>query len=84
MALRNHLIHIDDLIALQESRLRGLHEEFERDTRILKDEYDREKSDIERSHDMETQELNEMIATVIEEEELKQKAIRDAHLAEKE
>ena len=84
MALRNHLIHIDDLIALQESRLRGLHEAFERDTRILKDEYDREKSDIERSHDMETQELNEMIATVIEEEELKQKAIRDAHLAEKE
>ena len=28
MALRNHLIHIDDLINLQNSRLRGLDEEF--------------------------------------------------------
>ena len=36
MALRNHLIHIDDLIALQESRLRGLKEEFERDLKIVK------------------------------------------------
>ena len=36
MALRNHLIHIDDLIALQESRLRGLKEEFERDVKIIK------------------------------------------------
>ena len=54
MALRNHLIHIDDLIALQESRMRGLHEEFDRDVRILKEEYDREKSDIARTHDSET------------------------------
>ena len=54
MALRNHLIHVDDLIHLQQSRLRGLHEEFERDTTLVKDEYDREKSDIERTHEMET------------------------------
>lgn len=46
MALRNHLIHIDDLIDLQNSRLRGLHEEFERDVRIIKEEFDREKADI--------------------------------------
>ena len=51
MALRNHLIHIDDLIALQNSRLRGLHEEFERDIRIIKDEFDHEKHYTERSHD---------------------------------
>jgi hypothetical protein len=43
MALRNHLIHVDELIALQNSRLRGLHEEFERDVAIIKAEYDREK-----------------------------------------
>lgn len=28
MALRNHLIHIDDLIKLQEDRLSGLFEQF--------------------------------------------------------
>ena len=68
MALRNHLIHIDDLIALQESRMRGLHEEFERDVRILKEEYDREKDDISRTHDSETHELEQMIETIHEEE----------------
>ena len=84
MALRNHLMHMDDLIALQQSRLRGLNEEFERDTRILKDEFDQEKNDIERSHDAETQELTEMIETIKEEEENKLKNIRDSFMAEKE
>ena len=84
MALRNHLIHIDDLIALQESRMRGLHEEFERDVRILKEEYDREKSDIARTHDSETQELREMIETIEEEEKGKLKQLNEVFLAEKE
>ena len=57
MALRNHLIHIDDLINLQHSRLRGLHEEFERDVSMIKDEYDRERNDIEHNHELETREL---------------------------
>ena len=84
MALRSHLIHIDDLIALQESRMRGLHEEFERDVRILKEEYDREKSDIARTHDSETQELREMIETIEEEEKGKLKQLNEVFLAEKE
>ena len=84
MALRNHLIHIDDLIALQESRMRGLHEEFERDVRILKEEYDREKADIARTHDAETQELEQMIETIHEEETQKMRLIKDNFLAEKE
>jgi len=54
MALRNHLIHVDDLIALQQSRLRGLDEEFKLDVALIKDEFDREKADIERTHEMET------------------------------
>ena len=48
--------------------MRGLHEEFERDVRILKEEYDREKADIARTHDAETQELEQMIETIHEEE----------------
>jgi len=39
MALRNHLIHIDELIALQDSRLAAMETEFLRDVRILEDEY---------------------------------------------
>lgn len=50
MALRNHLIHVDELIDLQNSRLRGLQEEFDRDVRIIKDEFDTEKKEIDQSH----------------------------------
>ena len=84
MALRNHLMHMDDLISLQQSRLRGLHEEFERDVRILKNEFDTEKDDIERNHDAETNELTEMIETIKEEEENKLKMIKETFMAEKE
>jgi hypothetical protein len=77
MALRNHLIHVDELIALQASRLRGLHEEFERDLSIVKAEFDREKREIEQSHDMERQELRDMIETIEEEENAKLKKMKD-------
>lgn len=50
MALRNHLIHVDELIDLQNSRLRGLKEEFERDVSIIKAEFDGEKKEIQASH----------------------------------
>lgn len=35
MALRNHMVHIDQLLMLQDSRLKGLNEEFEKDVNIL-------------------------------------------------
>ena len=71
MALRNHLIHVDELIDLQDSRLRGLDEEFQRDINIIKDEFDTEKTEIDKQHTQETQELRDMIETIREEEESK-------------
>ncbi len=68
MVLRNHLIHIDHLIKLQESRLAGLNEEFERNVGIIKREFDTEKDETMNSHDYETLELREMIETIKEEE----------------
>jgi len=41
VALRNHLIHLEEMILLQNSRLRGLHEEFDRDVKIIEEEFDR-------------------------------------------
>ena len=35
IAIRNHLIHIETLLEVQESRVRGLQEEFRRDVSIL-------------------------------------------------
>ena len=40
MAIRNHKLRVDQLISLQDSRLKGLHEEFMRDLNILKGEFD--------------------------------------------
>lgn len=71
MALRNHKIRIDQLIDIQNSRLRGLHEEFERDLSILKNEFNQEKKDIENAHEMEKRELEDMISTIEEEENAK-------------
>ena len=68
MAFRNHLIHIDDLIKLQNSRLLGLQVKFEMDYNMIKNEYDRERADIEYSHHMEFRELTEIIKTIDEEE----------------
>jgi len=77
MALRNHKIRIDQLIDIQNSRLRGLHEEFERDLQILKSEFDKEKDDINNGHDMEKTELEGMIATINEEETAKLEKLKD-------
>lgn len=77
MALRNHKIRIDQLIDIQRARLRGLHEEFERDLLILKSEFDQEKDDIHNAHDMEKTELEDMIATINEEETAKLEKLKE-------
>lgn len=71
MALKNHKIRIDQLIAIQNSRLWGLNVEFDRDLTILKGEFDKEKTEIDRAHMMEKQELEDMISTIEEEETAK-------------
>ncbi len=35
IAIRNHLIHIENLLSVQDSRMRGIQEEFRRDIEIL-------------------------------------------------
>lgn len=78
MALRNHLVHVDELIDLQNSRLRGLNEEFIRDVEIIKNEFDSDKEYIEMSHNQERQELLDMIETIRENEENKLNEMRNA------
>jgi len=79
MALRNHLIHVNELIDLQSSRLRGLDEEFERDVDIIQSEFDGEKADIDKSHRQERRELKDMIDTIEEEENNKLNEMKEAY-----
>lgn len=78
MALRNHLVHVDELIDLQNSRLRGLNEEFIRDVEIIKNEFDSDKDYIDMSHSQERQELMDMIETIRENEDSKLTEMKNA------
>ncbi len=76
IALRNHLIHIENLLALQDSRMRGLHEEFIRDITILEQEFDTEREDMIKTHKSQKKELEDMLETVKAEEH---KKLDDSH-----
>jgi uncharacterized protein YfbU (UPF0304 family) len=46
---------------------------------MIKEEYDRERNDIEHNHELETRELQEMIETIEEEENAKLKQMQEDH-----
>ncbi|EGR27764.1 hypothetical protein IMG5_189650 [Ichthyophthirius multifiliis] len=71
IALRNHLMHTDNLNQLQEARMRGLQEEFNRDIQILENEFDLEREDMVKTHKTHLKELEDMIETVKEEDKKK-------------
>ena len=71
MALRNNRIHIDELIDIQTSRLQAVEEEFNRDLRILIEEFEMEREEIMENHRLECKELRDIIAKVDKEEQKK-------------
>jgi hypothetical protein len=77
IALRNHLIHLDQLIALQDSRLESMHAEFDRDCKILEEEFDREREEINNIHRNQVRQLDDMIETVKEDDKKKTEDARN-------
>jgi hypothetical protein len=84
IALRNHLIHTENLMMLQNARLRGLQEEFRQDSSYIVSEYDRERRDMEANFQRQIKELENMIATVIEEDRKKNEEIKNEEQSLKE
>lgn len=78
-ALRNHLIHVDKLLALQDARLQGLGEEFKRDLDIILEEFRTERQEIVENHRMEMKELLDIMQAVEEEEKKKQDEAKSNH-----
>ena len=66
------MIHVDRLLSLQDARLQGLEQEFNRDVHILEDEFRIEREEIVNNHRIEKKELHDVINAVQEEEKLKQ------------
>lgn len=68
MALKNHLMHVESLMSVQEARIRGLQDEFRRNVEILQYEYEKERTDMEKTHNSQIKELEDTIQTVKEEQ----------------
>ena len=62
MALRAHLLIVDKLIDLHNSRLRGIEFEFERDLQELRDEFGSEQYEMDRSHATHKKEMLDILA----------------------
>lgn len=75
IALRNHFIHINQLISLQESRMRGLHEEFNKDVINLENEFKLESDQIIRNFKEERKEILNMRDVITEEYQMKINAV---------
>lgn len=79
MALRSHLLNIDEFIDLQDGRLLGLEKEFERDLRELEQEFTIEKEKIIAQHTTEKSELQRIMNAVEQQEKEKEAEARQEH-----
>jgi len=72
-------MHIENLNFLQDSRIRGLIEEFERDIKLLEDEFELELDEMAKNHVRQVKELKDMIETVKDEEKKKAEEAKNEH-----
>lgn len=72
LALRNHLIQVDKLFEIKDSRNEALREEFHRACKILYDEFNSEAIEIRKTHQSQKKELEGMMETIRAEENEKQ------------
>ncbi|KAF0685817.1 Aste57867_22339 [Aphanomyces stellatus] len=79
MALRSHLLNVDQLIDLQDGRLLGLEEEFEKDLHALEREFSVEKDKINKQHGMERNELLNIMRAVETQEKEREAEARQEH-----
>merc|ERR1719221_539455 len=64
VAVRSHLLNVDRLLEIQNSRLLALEDEFKRDVSTLTDEFRLERGQIEERHTLEKRELQLLIDQV--------------------
>ena len=64
IALTNHFIHIKQLIFLQDSRVKGLFREFEKDVTELENEFNSEFEEIKKQFDQEQNEILKMLRNI--------------------
>ncbi|EGR31088.1 hypothetical protein IMG5_118130 [Ichthyophthirius multifiliis] len=68
VTVKNQLLHLESLLELQNQRLKGLTEEFQRDIQILEDEFEIERQSMIKTNQQHLSELEDIIETVKDEE----------------
>lgn len=79
MALRSHLLNVDELIDLQDERLLALEKEFEQDLRQLEREFNVEREKIVAQHALERHELVRIMHAVEQQEREREAEARQEH-----
>jgi len=64
IALSNHFVHLKQLTNLQDSRIKGIFKEFDRDVNELENEFDSETKQIKENFDEEQIEINNMLKLI--------------------
>ena len=67
IALTNHFIHVKQLVALQDSRIKGLFKEFELDVSELETEFLTEFNELKKHFELEQREITRMYRNILDE-----------------
>merc|ERR550514_672503 len=68
VAIRSHLLNVDRLLEIQQSRLQALEEDFQNDVRTLDEEFKIERDQLTERHTLERRELTIIVQQVEQEE----------------
>merc|ERR1719150_2759207 len=82
VAVRSHLLNVDRLLEIQQSRLLALEDDFKRDVATLTEEFRVEREQIQEKHALEKRELNIIVEQVERDEQNREQADTTDHLSQ--
>jgi len=82
VAVRSHLLNVDRLLEVQQSRLLALEDDFKRDVATLTEEFRIEREQIQEKHALEKRELTLIVEQVEREEKNREQADITDHLSQ--
>eukprot|EP00401_Gymnodinium_catenatum_P083262 CAMPEP_0117607492 /NCGR_PEP_ID=MMETSP0784-20121206/80289_1 /TAXON_ID=39447 /ORGANISM="" /LENGTH=484 /DNA_ID=CAMNT_0005410673 /DNA_START=127 /DNA_END=1581 /DNA_ORIENTATION=+ len=84
VAVRSHLLNVDRLLEIQQSRLHALEDEFKRDVTTLQEEFRIEREQIQEKHALEKRELTLIVEQVERDEKNREQADVTEHQSQHE
>merc|ERR1712232_374493 len=81
VAVRSHLLNVDRLLEIQQSRLLALEHDFKRDVATLEEEFRIEREQIQEKHALEKRELTLIVDQVEKEEKIREQGDITDHMS---